>query len=53
MINTALLDELPAIVRDVQPLGVGRALIEVDTTAPYDVDELVARVRAASQSPSS
>jgi predicted kinase len=46
-INPALLDGLATTVREAQPLGLGAALIEVDTTEPYDMDDLVARVQAA------
>jgi hypothetical protein len=45
VINPAMLEGIAAAVTGVQPLG-GGELIEVDTTHPYDLDELVARVRA-------
>jgi len=47
VINPTMLEGLAAAVGEVQPLGLGGELIEVDTTDAYDLDELVARVRAA------
>lgn len=47
VINPAQVDGLAAVARDVQPLGLGGALIEVDTTYAYDLDDLVARVSMA------
>ena len=45
VINPSMLDALPEIVRTVEPLRLGGRLFEVDTSLPYDEDELVARVR--------
>ena len=46
VINPTMLDGLAAAVGAVQPLQLGGTLIQVDTTDAYDLDELVARVRA-------
>jgi glucokinase len=47
VINPTLVDGLAAVVRDLQPLRLGGAFIEVDTTYAYDLDDLVARVSMA------
>jgi predicted kinase len=47
VINPTILEVLAATVAEVEPLRLGRELIEVDTTYAYDLDELVARVSAA------
>ena len=45
VVNPSLLDQLGPIVRDVEPLGLGGPLIEVDTDEPFDPDALLARAR--------
>jgi hypothetical protein len=45
--NPTILDALAAAAAEVEPLGVGGELIEVDTTYTYDLDDLVARVTVA------
>ena len=50
VINPSLLDGLADTVAAARPLGLGAALIEVDTTTDGALDGLVARVRAALRS---
>jgi predicted kinase len=47
VINPSVIDGLAAAAGEVQPLHLGGALIEVDTTHGYDFDNLVANVRLA------
>jgi predicted kinase len=47
VINPTLIDGLAAAACEVQPLRLGGALIEVDTTHRYDFDDLVANVSMA------
>lgn len=47
IINPRLLDRVAHLVETVVPLGVGSALIEIDTTAEFDRDRLHSDVRAA------
>lgn len=47
VINPAMLHRATYLAGTVVPLGVGRALIEVDTTEEVDRGRLLAEVRAA------
>lgn len=47
VMNPTILDALAAAATEVEPLGLGGELIEVDTTYTYDLDDLVARVTVA------
>lgn len=47
VINPSLLDRAAEVARSVVPLGVGAALIEVDTTGEVDRQQLLTDVRAA------
>ena len=47
VINPTLIDGLAAAAGEAQPLRLGGALIEVDTTHRYDFDDLVANVSMA------
>jgi len=45
VINPAVHTKVADLVRTVQPLGVGRSLIEIDTTEDPDLDAVIVRVR--------
>ena len=47
VMNPAIVDGVAAMVTAVDPLDLGRELVEVDTTNPYDADVIADRVRAA------
>lgn len=47
VINPAILDRVPHLAETVIPLGVGSALIQVDTTEGFDREELLSDVRTA------
>jgi predicted kinase len=47
VMNPTILDALAAAAAEVEPLGLGGELIEVDMTYTYDLDDLVARVTVA------
>ena len=47
MINPSILERVPMLVRTVEPLGVGAALIELDTTTDVEWEALLTSVRAA------
>jgi predicted kinase len=47
VINPTLIDGLAAAASEVQPLRLGGALMEIDTTHGYDFDHLVANVSLA------
>lgn len=51
VINPSLLDRAAHLAETVVPLGVGRALIEVDTTDEVDRDRLLSEVRGALRAP--
>jgi glucokinase len=46
VINPQLLERVADAVRTARPLGVGVALVEVDTTHAVDMDDVLARVKA-------
>jgi predicted kinase len=49
VINAAVLDGAAELARAVTPLGLGAALIEVDSSRGVDRDRLLAEIRAASR----